>query len=75
MLHVKRFPCTIPYYSLKDHVAGKTGTPEVEDQQGKYNVVWFISFAPVENPQIAIAVVIVANQSGVAIRYTSKTHK
>jgi cell division protein FtsI/penicillin-binding protein 2 len=50
---------TIPYYSLKDHVAGKTGTAEVEDQQGnKYNVVWFISFAPVENPQMAIAVVI-----------------
>ena len=50
---------TIPYYSLKDHVAGKTGTAEVEDQRGrKYNVVWFISFAPVENPQMAIAVVI-----------------
>lgn len=49
----------IPYYSLKDHVAGKTGTAEVEDQRGrKSNVVWFISFAPVENPQIAIAVVI-----------------
>ncbi len=49
----------IPYYSLKDHVAGKTGTAEVEDQRGKkYNVVWFISFAPVENPQMAIAVVI-----------------
>ena len=49
----------IPYYSLKDHVAGKTGTAEVEDQYGrKYNVVWFISFAPVENPQMAIAVVI-----------------
>ncbi|PIE35596.1 hypothetical protein CSA56_03700 [candidate division KSB3 bacterium] len=50
---------TIPYYSLKDHVAGKTGTAEVEDQNGKKsNVVWFISFAPVEDPQLALAVVI-----------------
>jgi peptidoglycan glycosyltransferase len=49
----------IPYYSLKDHVAGKTGTAEVEDPDGKkYNVVWFLSFVPVENPQMAIAVVI-----------------
>ncbi len=50
---------TIPYYSLKDHVAGKTGTAEVEDQRGrKSNVVWFVSFVPVENPQLALAVVI-----------------
>ncbi len=50
---------TIPYYTLKDHVAGKTGTAEVEDQGGKkYNVIWFISFAPVENPQVALAIVI-----------------
>lgn len=50
---------TAKYYSLKDHVAGKTGTAEVEDQRGrKYNVVWFISFTPVENPQLALAVVI-----------------
>ena len=50
---------TIPYYSLKEHVVGKTGTAEVEDQRGhKDNVVWFISFVPVENPQLAIAIVI-----------------
>jgi cell division protein FtsI/penicillin-binding protein 2 len=50
---------TIKYYSLRDHVAGKTGTAEQEDRSGqKVNVVWFISFAPVENPQLAIAVVI-----------------
>lgn len=50
---------TIPYYTLKDHVAGKTGTAEVEDQTGKkYNVVWFTCFAPVERPQKAVAVVI-----------------
>ncbi len=50
---------TARYYDLKAHVAGKTGTAEVEDQSGrKFNVVWFISFAPVENPQMAVAVVI-----------------
>ncbi len=49
----------IPYYSLKDHVAGKTGTAEVEDQHGrKYNVIWFLSFIPVEQPQMALAVVL-----------------
>jgi peptidoglycan glycosyltransferase len=35
-------------------VAGKTGTAEV--RAGELNQVWFIGFAPVENPQIAIAV-------------------
>lgn len=35
-------------------VAGKTGTAEV--QAGEANQVWFIGFAPVENPQMAIAV-------------------
>ena len=44
---------------MKDHVAGKTGTAEIEDARGrKYNVVWFISFIPVEQPQLALAVVI-----------------
>ena len=50
---------TIQYYPLKEQVAGKTGTAEVEDQSGKkYNVIWFISFAPIENPQLALAIVI-----------------
>lgn len=50
---------SVPYYSMKDHVAGKTGTAEIEDARGrKYNVVWFISFIPVEQPQLALAVVI-----------------
>lgn len=49
----------ISYYSLKEHVAGKTGTAEVEDQRRrKENVVWFISFVPAENPQLALAVMI-----------------
>jgi penicillin-binding protein A len=35
-------------------VAGKTGTAEIRD--GSLNQVWFIGFAPVENPRMAIAV-------------------
>ncbi len=36
-------------------VAGKTGTAQVP---GKLNVAWFICFAPVERPEIAIAVMV-----------------
>ena len=35
-------------------VAGKTGTAEVRNET--LNQVWFIGFAPVDDPQIAIAV-------------------
>jgi peptidoglycan glycosyltransferase len=35
-------------------VAGKTGTAEIRD--GSLNQVWFIGFAPVEKPRMAIAV-------------------
>lgn len=37
-------------------VGGKTGTAEV--QNGQANQVWFIAFAPVEDPKIAIAVTV-----------------
>lgn len=36
-------------------VAGKTGTAEGPDE---FPIVWFIGFAPVENPSIALAVVL-----------------
>ncbi|HEU0019834.1 MAG TPA: penicillin-binding transpeptidase domain-containing protein, partial [Thermoleophilaceae bacterium] len=35
-------------------VAGKTGTAEVKNET--LNQVWFIGFAPVDDPQYAIAV-------------------
>lgn len=41
-------------------VAGKTGTAEVEG--GRSNQAWFIAFAPVERPQIAIAVTVERTQ-------------
>jgi peptidoglycan glycosyltransferase len=37
-------------------VAGKTGTAESDDPAR--NQAWFIGFAPAEDPQIAVAVVI-----------------
>lgn len=37
-------------------VAGKTGTAEVGD--GNYTNAWAVAFAPAENPQIAVAVLI-----------------
>jgi penicillin-binding protein A len=42
-------------------VAGKTGTAET-GRAGR-NTTWFISFAPVDNPRVAVAVVL-QNQSG-----------
>lgn len=42
-------------------VAGKTGTAET-GRQGR-NTAWFVAFAPVDRPQVAIAVVL-QNQSG-----------
>lgn len=47
------------------HVAGKTGTAENErtGQQQKAQHAWFICFAPVENPQIAVAVILEYNGS------------
>jgi len=42
-------------------VAGKTGTAETG--RAGVNTTWFVTFAPVENPQVAIAVV-VENQRG-----------
>jgi peptidoglycan glycosyltransferase len=42
-------------------VAGKTGTAET-GRQGR-NTAWFIAFAPVDDPKIAVAVVL-QNQTG-----------
>ncbi len=41
-------------------VAGKTGTAEVDD--GAANQAWFIGFAPVERPRMAIAVTVERTQ-------------
>ena len=38
-------------------VAGKTGTAEVDVDGKRRNHAWFITFAPIDSPQVAIAVV------------------
>lgn len=43
--------------NLTDQVAGKTGTAQLNIEQGTTQP-WFIAFAPVRNPQIAVAVTV-----------------
>jgi penicillin-binding protein 2 len=45
-------------------VAGKTGTAQVVRPWGKVDEAWFICFAPVENPTIAIAVAVDGTNPG-----------
>jgi penicillin-binding protein 2 len=45
-------------------VAGKTGTAQIKRPQGKVDEAWFICFAPLENPEIAIAVAIEGDNPG-----------
>ncbi|HSI08019.1 MAG: peptidoglycan D,D-transpeptidase FtsI family protein [Rariglobus sp.] len=45
-------------------IAGKTGTAQKQTAKGTINFAWFICFAPVENPQVAIAVVIEGDTPG-----------
>lgn len=37
-------------------LAGKTGTAQVTRPAGTFNIAWFVAFAPIEKPQIALAV-------------------
>jgi penicillin-binding protein 2 len=46
-------------------IAGKTGTAQVTRPKGTFNVAWFVAFAPVEHPEIAIAVTLEGDQPGV----------
>jgi len=39
-------------------VAGKTGTAQWRNHNMQLNLAWFIGFAPVQNPEVAIAVLI-----------------
>lgn len=39
-------------------VAGKTGTAETEAGAGQKNKLWFVGFAPAEDPQVAFAVTV-----------------
>jgi penicillin-binding protein 2 len=39
-------------------IAGKTGTAQITRPQGKMDEAWFICFAPLENPEIALAIAV-----------------
>ncbi|MGZ0656477.1 penicillin-binding protein 2 [Coraliomargarita sp. W4R53] len=39
-------------------IAGKTGTADFRAHGKNVNLAWFVGFAPVENPQIAVAVMV-----------------
>jgi cell division protein FtsI/penicillin-binding protein 2 len=45
-------------------VCGKTGTAERFERGQKLNTVWFISYAPAEQPRYAVAVMVENGQSG-----------
>jgi len=44
-------------------VAGKTGTADFRAHGEEVNLAWFIGFAPVENPEIAVAVMVEGTES------------
>ena len=46
------------YYLQKYDVAGKTGTADHSDDEDSTPHSWFIGFAPADNPQIAVAVIV-----------------
>ncbi|MFY9924251.1 MAG: penicillin-binding transpeptidase domain-containing protein [Opitutaceae bacterium] len=45
-------------------IAGKTGTATIVRPQGKVDEAWFICFAPIEDPRIAIAVAVDGTVAG-----------
>jgi penicillin-binding protein 2 len=45
-------------------IAGKTGTAQIESAEGMRNVAWFLAFAPIERPEIAIAVALEGDRPG-----------
>ena len=45
-------------------IAGKTGTAQKRTAEGTLNFAWFVGFAPIEAPQIAIAVIVEGDTPG-----------
>lgn len=45
-------------------VGGKTGTAQKRTPKGTINFAWFIAFAPIERPQVAIAVMVEGDTPG-----------
>ncbi len=55
------FLTTMKALRVPARVAGKTGTAQIT---GNKNIAWFICFAPLENPEIAVAVAIEGDKAG-----------
>lgn len=55
-----RYPKNGPALPLS--IAGKTGTAQAKDKGHPVNLAWFVGFAPVENPRIAVAVMLVGEK-------------
>jgi peptidoglycan glycosyltransferase len=49
--------------ALEGEVAGKTGTAQIDIQNG-ITQPWFIAFAPVDNPKVAVAVTVERTEGG-----------
>jgi penicillin-binding protein 2 len=45
-------------------LAGKTGTAQKRTAEGTLNFAWFVGFVPVENPRVAVAVIIEGDTPG-----------
>ncbi|HEU5081581.1 MAG TPA: penicillin-binding transpeptidase domain-containing protein [Opitutaceae bacterium] len=45
-------------------VAGKTGTAQAPSPKGMINLAWFICFAPIENPKVAMAIMVEGDTPG-----------
>jgi penicillin-binding protein 2 len=45
-------------------IGAKTGTAQARSEKGIINFAWFIGFAPIENPQVAVAVAIEGDTPG-----------
>ena len=47
LIHIKDLP-----------IAGKTGTADFRAHGKEFNLAWFVGFAPINNPKIAVAVMV-----------------
>ncbi len=45
-------------------IAGKTGTAQKRTEKGTLNFAWFISFAPVDKPEVAVVVMVEGDTPG-----------
>jgi penicillin-binding protein 2 len=55
----------LPFMNISGlRIAGKTGTAQKRTEKGTINFAWFICFAPIEKPEIAITVMIEGDTPG-----------